>query len=137
MRARITALGRYVPERVMTNADLEKIVDTTDEWIRTRTGIAERHVRGAGDAHERPGRRAAREDALDRRGIAASELDLIIVATVTPDMVFPATACIVQDKLKATKRVGLRHPAPPARLSSTPSRWERSSSRQARTARCW
>jgi 3-oxoacyl-[acyl-carrier-protein] synthase-3 len=104
-RARITALGRYVPERVMTNADLEKIVDTSDEWIRTRTGIEERHVVEPGTPTSELAVRAARQ-ALERRGIAPSELDLIIIATVTPDMVFPATACIVQDKLQATKAWG-------------------------------
>ncbi len=104
-RARITALGRYVPERVMTNADLEKIVDTSDEWIRTRTGIEERHVVEPGTPTSELAVRAARQ-ALELRGVAPSELDLIIVATVTPDMVFPATACIVQDKLQATKAWG-------------------------------
>ena len=104
-RARITALGRFVPERVMTNADFERIVDTTDEWIRTRTGIEERHVAEPGTPTSTLAVRAARE-ALDHRGVAASELDLIIVATVTPDMVFPATACIIQDEIKATKAWG-------------------------------
>jgi 3-oxoacyl-[acyl-carrier-protein] synthase-3 len=104
-RARITSLGRYVPERVMTNADLEKIVDTSDEWIRTRTGIEQRHVVEPGTPTSELGVKAARQ-ALDRRGLTAAELDLIIVATVTPDMVFPATACLVQDKLKATRAWG-------------------------------
>jgi 3-oxoacyl-[acyl-carrier-protein] synthase III len=104
-RARITALGRYVPERVMTNADLEKIVDTSDEWIRTRTGIEERRVVEPGTPTSELAVRAARQ-ALELRGVAPSELDLIIVATVTPDMVFPATACIIQDKLRATKAWG-------------------------------
>lgn len=104
-RARITSLGRYVPERVMTNADLEKIVETSDEWIRTRTGIRQRHVVEPGTPTSELGVKAARE-ALDRRGLSSAELDLIIVATVTPDMVFPATACLVQDKLKATRAWG-------------------------------
>src|SRR5688572_9493704 len=103
--ARITSLGRYVPERVMTNADLERIVDTSDEWIRSRTGIEQRHVVEPGTPTSELCLRAARE-ALERRGIGAAELDLIIVATVTPDMVFPATACLVQDKLKATRAWG-------------------------------
>jgi 3-oxoacyl-[acyl-carrier-protein] synthase-3 len=89
----------------MTNADLEKIVDTTDEWIRTRTGIEQRHVVEPGTPTSELAVRAAR-DALERRGIAAADVDLIIVATVTPDMIFPATACLVQDKLKATKAWG-------------------------------
>ncbi len=104
-RAAITSLGRYVPERVQTNADLAKIVNTSDEWIRTRTGIQQRHIVEPGTPTSALAVRAA-QDALERRGIAASELDLIIVATVTPDMLFPATACIVQDQLKATKAWG-------------------------------
>ncbi|HEY7513133.1 MAG TPA: beta-ketoacyl-ACP synthase III [Vicinamibacteria bacterium] len=104
-RAGITAVGRYVPERVMTNADLEKIVETSDEWIRTRTGIRQRHVVEKGTGTSDLAVRAARE-ALRRRGVEPGEIDLIIVATVTPDMVFPATACLVQDKLKATRAWG-------------------------------
>jgi len=104
-RAAITALGTYVPERVVTNEDLEKIVATSDEWIRTRTGIVERRYVEPGTPTSELAVRAARQ-ALERRGISASELDLIIVATVTPDMLFPATACLVQDKLKATKAWG-------------------------------
>ncbi len=104
-RACITALGVYVPERVVTNADLEKIVDTSDEWIRTRTGIRQRHVVDKGTATSDLAVRAARE-ALRRRGVEPGEVDLIIVATVTPDMLFPATACLVQDKLKATRAWG-------------------------------
>jgi 3-oxoacyl-[acyl-carrier-protein] synthase-3 len=89
----------------MTNADLEKIVDTSDEWIRSRTGIEKRHVVEPGTPTSALCVEAARE-ALERRGTSASEVDLIIVATVTPDMVFPATACLVQDKLKATRAWG-------------------------------
>jgi 3-oxoacyl-[acyl-carrier-protein] synthase-3 len=94
-----------VPERVVTNADLEKTVDTSDEWIRTRTGIRQRHVVEKGTATSDLAVRAARE-ALRRRGVEPGEVDLIIVATVTPDMLFPATACLVQDKLKATRAWG-------------------------------
>ena len=101
-RAAITALGRYVPERVMTNADLEKIVDTSDEWIRTRTGIRQRHVAEPGTPTSELAARAARM-ALEKRGIGADELDLIVIGTVTPDMLFPATACVVQDKIEARK----------------------------------
>jgi 3-oxoacyl-[acyl-carrier-protein] synthase-3 len=104
-RAAITSLGRYVPERVLTNADLEKMVDTNDAWIRTRTGIQERRIVEPGTGTSELAARAAQE-ALDRRGIGADEVDLIIVATVTPDMMFPATACLVQDKIKATKAWG-------------------------------
>jgi 3-oxoacyl-[acyl-carrier-protein] synthase-3 len=105
MRACITSLGTYVPERVVTNADLEKLVDTSDEWIRTRTGIRERRYVVPGTPTSELALRAA-QLALERRGILASELDLIIVGTVTPDMLFPATACVLQDKLKATKAWG-------------------------------
>jgi 3-oxoacyl-[acyl-carrier-protein] synthase-3 len=105
VRAAITALGRYVPERVVTNLDLEKSVDTTDEWIRTRTGIRQRHRVEPGTPTSALAVRAC-QDALRQRGIDAAELDLIIVATVTPDMLFPATACILQDKLKATHAWG-------------------------------
>jgi 3-oxoacyl-[acyl-carrier-protein] synthase-3 len=94
-----------VPERVMTNKDLEAFVDTNDEWIRTRTGIQKRHVVERGTGTSELAVRAARE-ALGRRGVLPSEVDLIIVATVTPDMMFPATACLVQDKLKATRAWG-------------------------------
>jgi 3-oxoacyl-[acyl-carrier-protein] synthase III len=104
-RAAITALGTHVPERVMTNADLERIVDTSDEWIRTRTGIERRHVVEPGTPTSTIATLAA-QDALRRRGMAAGELDLIVVATVTPDMVFPATACLVQERLGAKKAWG-------------------------------
>ncbi len=104
-RARISSLGRYVPERVLTNADLEKIVDTNDEWIRTRTGIRKRHIVEPGTPTSELAVRAC-QDALDRRGLHAAEVDLIIVATVTPDMAFPATACILQDKLGAVRAWG-------------------------------
>jgi 3-oxoacyl-[acyl-carrier-protein] synthase III len=101
-RAAITAVGRYVPERVMTNADLERIVDTSDEWIRSRTGIEQRHIAEPGTPTSELAARAARM-ALEKRGIGADELDLIIIGTVTPDTLFPATACVVQDKIQAKK----------------------------------
>ncbi|MGE0452783.1 MAG: beta-ketoacyl-ACP synthase III [Vicinamibacteria bacterium] len=104
-RAAITSLGRYLPERVVTNADLEKIVDTTDEWIRTRTGIRERRYAEPGTPTSELALRAARE-CLERRGVGPEEIDLIVVGTVTPDMVFPATACLVQDKLGARRAWG-------------------------------
>jgi 3-oxoacyl-[acyl-carrier-protein] synthase-3 len=99
-RAAITALGTYVPARVVTNADLAKIVDTSDEWIRTRTGIETRHYVEPGTPTSVIAAKAASE-ALRRRGIGADELDLIIVATVTPDMLFPATGCLVQNLIGA------------------------------------
>ena len=104
-RAAITSVGRYVPERVRTNAEMERMVETSDEWIRTRTGIERRHVVEPGTPTSELAVRAARQ-VLERRGIAASEIDLIVVATVTPDMLFPATACLIQDKLKASRAWG-------------------------------
>jgi 3-oxoacyl-[acyl-carrier-protein] synthase-3 len=104
-RAAITSVGRYLPERVMTNADLEKIVDTNDEWIRSRTGIEERRVVEPGTPTSELCLRAARQ-CLELRGVSPDEIDLIIVATITPDMVFPATACILQDKLGAKRAWG-------------------------------
>lgn len=95
-------LGSCVPERVLTNADLERMVDTTDEWIRTRTGIRERRIADPDTATSDLAAVAAQR-ALDEAGVAAADVDLIIVATVTPDMPFPATACIVQDRLGARK----------------------------------
>jgi 3-oxoacyl-[acyl-carrier-protein] synthase-3 len=101
-RAAITALGTYVPERVVTNADLAKMVDTSDEWIRTRTGIETRHYVEPGTPTSVIAAKAA-DDALRRRGIGADEIDLIVVATVTPDMLFPATGCLVQERIGAKR----------------------------------
>jgi 3-oxoacyl-[acyl-carrier-protein] synthase III len=100
LRAKITALGTYVPPRVLTNKDFEKMVETSDEWILTRTGIRERHVVDKGVATSDLATEAAR-CALLHRGIQAKDLDAVIVATVTPDMFFPSTACLVQHKLGA------------------------------------
>lgn len=99
-RAKITALGTYVPPRVLTNRDLEKLVETTDEWILSRTGIRERHVVDKGVATSDLAAEAAKL-ALAERGIDASEIEAIVVATVTPDMLFPSTACLVQNKVGA------------------------------------
>lgn len=104
-RAKITAVGSYVPPKVVTNDDLAKIVETTNEWILERTGIRERHVVEKGVAASDLGARAA-EAVLRQRGIDASEIDLIIVVTVTPDMFFPATACLVQNKIGARNAWG-------------------------------
>ena len=101
-RAAITALGTHVPERVVTNHDIMKLVDTTDEWIRTRTGIEKRHYVEPGTGTSAIAAKAAGE-ALRRRGIGADELELIVVATVTPDMLFPATGCLVQDRIGAKR----------------------------------
>lgn len=102
MRAKITALGTYVPPRVMTNADFEKIVETSDEWIISRTGIRERHVVEKGVATSDLGAEAAKQ-ALAERALDAQEVEAIVVATVTPDMLFPSTACLIQHKLGIKK----------------------------------
>jgi 3-oxoacyl-[acyl-carrier-protein] synthase III len=99
-RAKITALGTYVPPDVITNKDLEKMVETTDEWILTRTGIRERHKLAPGLGVSDMCVEAAKK-VLEQRGIDASEIEAIIVGTVTPDMMFPSTACLVQDKIGA------------------------------------
>ena len=99
-KAKITALGCYVPPRVLTNKDLEKLVDTTDEWIMTRTGIRERHIADPEIATSDMAVEAAK-CALAQRGIDASEVQTIIVCTVTPDMLFPSTACLVQNGIGA------------------------------------
>ena len=103
--AKITAVAGYVPPRVVTNADLEKIVDTSDEWIRTRTGIRERHYADPGVASSHLGTEAAKK-LLAAKGLRPEEIDMIVVATVTPDMLFPATACLIQNLLGATKAWG-------------------------------
>ncbi len=103
LRAKISALGTYVPPRLLTNQDLEKMVDTSDQWIIDRTGIRERHLVDKGVATSDLAVEAAKK-ALTRRGITANDIEAIIVATVTPDMFFPSTACLVQNKLGA-KRV--------------------------------
>ena len=100
MRAKISALGTYVPPRLLTNADLEKMVDTDDQWIRERTGIRERHIVDKGVATSDLAVAAARK-ALAERGLEPRDIEAIIVGTVTPDMFFPATACLVQHKLGA------------------------------------
>jgi 3-oxoacyl-[acyl-carrier-protein] synthase-3 len=103
--AKITALAGYVPPRVVTNFDLAKRVDTNDEWIRTRTGIIERHYADPGVASSHLGAEAAKK-ALAARGIGADEVEMIVVATVTPDMFFPSTACLIQDRIGASKAWG-------------------------------
>ena len=99
-RAKITSLGCYVPPNVITNADLEKLVDTNHEWIVSRTGITERHVASPEMATSDLATSAAKI-ALENRGVNADDLDAIIVCTVTPDMMFPSTACLVQNNLGA------------------------------------
>ncbi|MGC8793787.1 MAG: beta-ketoacyl-ACP synthase III [Bryobacteraceae bacterium] len=99
-KAKISALGCYVPPRVLTNFDLEKMVDTSNEWILERTGIRERHIADPDVATSDMAVEAARA-ALAQRGIEPSELDAILVCTVTPDMMFPSTVCLVQDRIGA------------------------------------
>jgi 3-oxoacyl-[acyl-carrier-protein] synthase-3 len=101
VRAKISSIGAYVPPRLLTNADLETMVATNDQWIIERTGIRERHIVEPGTPASDLAVEAARI-CLAKRGVPATEVDAILVATVTPDMMFPATACIVQDKLGAT-----------------------------------
>ena len=100
--ATIAGTGSYLPERVLTNEDLAKMVDTSDEWIRTRTGMRERHIARDGETTSEMAAIAARR-ALENAGIAAADVELIIVGTVTPDMVFPSTACFVQRHIGARK----------------------------------
>ena len=101
MKAKISSLGCFVPPRILTNDELSTIVDTNDTWIVERTGIRSRHIADANMATSDMAVRAA-EEALRQRGVNASELDAIILCTVTPDMLFPSTACLVQEQLKAT-----------------------------------
>jgi 3-oxoacyl-[acyl-carrier-protein] synthase-3 len=103
--AKITGVAGYVPPKVLTNADLEKMVETNDEWIRTRTGIRERHIAENGTASSHLATEAAKT-LLAKTNTDPSEIDLIIVASVTPDMFFPATACLVQDRLGAKRAWG-------------------------------
>lgn len=100
VRAKISALGTWTPPRLLTNADLEKMVETSDEWITSRVGIKERHIVEPGMATSHMAVEAAKL-CLAERGVDPSEVEVIIVGTVTPDMLFPATACLVQDRLGA------------------------------------
>jgi 3-oxoacyl-[acyl-carrier-protein] synthase-3 len=101
-RAYISAISHWVPDKILTNADLEKMVDTTDEWIRTRTGIKERRILDGDKASSDMGAEAVKK-VLAQRGISAEEIDIIIVATITPDMFFPSTANLIQQKIGARK----------------------------------
>ncbi len=100
VRAKISALGTYVPPRLLTNADLEKMVETSNEWIVERTGIKQRHIVDPGTATSHLAVEAVQR-ALAERGIPATDIEAIFLATVTPDMMFPATACLVQDRIGA------------------------------------
>ncbi|MDH5552704.1 MAG: ketoacyl-ACP synthase III [Nitrosomonas sp.] len=101
MYSKITGTGSYLPEKILTNRDLESMVDTSDEWIRTRTGITQRHVAAEGQMASDLALNASLK-AIEAANIDANEIDLIILATTTPDMIFPSTACILQEKLGVT-----------------------------------
>jgi len=105
LAAKITGVAGYVPPRLLTNADLERMVDTSDEWIQQRVGIRERHIvdKGMATSHLAT---AAAQQVLEKTRTRHEEIDLIIVATVTPDMFFPATACLVQTAIGATRAWG-------------------------------
>lgn len=105
MRAAIKSLATYVPPRLLTNEDLEKLVDTTNDWILQRTGIRERHVVEPGVTTSDLAKEAA-VAAIERAGLTPDDIDLIIVGTVTPDMLFPSTACLVQHKIGASRAWG-------------------------------
>src|SRR6266480_5663080 len=98
----IIGTGSYVPEKVLTNADLSRIVDTSDEWITTRTGIKERRIAAKDETTSEMATKAAL-NALEQAKVAPKDVNLILVATATPDMLFPATACFVQKKIGASK----------------------------------
>jgi 3-oxoacyl-[acyl-carrier-protein] synthase-3 len=98
MYSRIIGTGGYLPEKILTNQDLEHMVDTSDEWIRTRTGITQRHIAADNEMASDLALNASRK-AMAASGVTAEDIDLIIVATTTPDVIFPSTACILQDKL--------------------------------------
>ena len=102
MNAGIIGLGRYIPEKVLTNRDLEKMVETSDEWIRTRTGIEERRI-ASDDVNTSHMALAAAKKALADADVAAEDIDMILVATVTPDQAFPTVACMIQEQLGAHK----------------------------------
>ncbi|MFC1581609.1 beta-ketoacyl-ACP synthase III [Candidatus Neomarinimicrobiota bacterium] len=105
MKATITATAKYLPDRILTNSDLEKIIDTTDEWIKTRTGIEERHLVAKGQATSSMATEVAKI-LLKRTKTDPSKVDIIIIASVTPDMMFPSTASLVQENIKAKKSWG-------------------------------
>jgi 3-oxoacyl-[acyl-carrier-protein] synthase-3 len=99
MYSRIVGTGKYLPERILTNADLEKMVETTDEWIRSRTGIEYRHIAADDEATSDLAFKAGRA-ALEDAGLDPGDIDLVVVGTTTPDLIFPNVACLVQEKLK-------------------------------------
>ena len=101
MYSKIAGTGSYLPEKILTNTELEGMVDTSDEWIKTRTGIAQRHIASNNQMASDLALEASRR-ALDAASLKPQEIDLIVLATTTPDMIFPSTACILQEKLGIT-----------------------------------
>jgi 3-oxoacyl-[acyl-carrier-protein] synthase III len=106
LNAGIVGIGRYLPEKIVTNADLEKVMDTSDEWIRTRTGIEERRIADENTNTSDMGLVAA-QNAIKNAGISPEDIDLILVATVTPDQPFPSVACMLQERLGAKKAAAM------------------------------
>ncbi|ULT58138.1 ketoacyl-ACP synthase III [Neobacillus drentensis] len=106
MRAGIVGMGRYLPEKILTNHDLEKMMDTSDEWIKTMTGIEERRI-AADDENTSDMAFAAAQKAIENAGITAADIDLILVATVTPDSPFPSVSCRIQERLGAKKAAAM------------------------------
>src|SRR5690349_7650882 len=98
MYSRIIGTGSYLPEKILTNFDLEKMVETTDEWIRTRTGIEHRHIAADEEATSDLAHRAALA-AIESAGVSPSDIDFVVVGTTTPDLIFPNVACLLQEKL--------------------------------------
>ena len=98
MYSRITGTGRYLPDRVLTNSDLEAMVDTSDEWIRSRSGIEERHIAADDEATSDLAYHAC-VAAMDAAGVGPDDIDMIVVSTCTPDLVFPNVACLLQERL--------------------------------------
>ncbi|MGD0339261.1 MAG: beta-ketoacyl-ACP synthase III [Bacteroidota bacterium] len=101
IRATITGIGHYVPDKILTNFDLEKMVDTSDEWIRTRTGIRERHILEHGGTSDMGAK--ALQSLMANSNLDPSEIEVLIVATISPDMMFPSTSCLIQNKIGASK----------------------------------
>jgi 3-oxoacyl-[acyl-carrier-protein] synthase III len=106
MKAGIVGIGRYLPEKIVTNADLEKMMDTSDEWIRTRTGIEERRI-AEDNINTSDMAFEAAKNAIENAGIKPEDIDLILVATVTPDQPFPSVACMLQERLGASKAAAM------------------------------
>ena len=96
--AAFRSIGAYIPPKIMTNADFEKLIDTTDEWIQDRTGIKQRHIAADDETTSSIGVMAAKR-AMEAAGVGPEDIDLLIVGTATPDKIFPSTACIIQRKL--------------------------------------